>query len=134
MACPPGSPLEKWFLLSKISISLRIFFSSQQNNQQSTNPQEIEFQTRQSGILKCARAPNKSVEMKLPVNEPNLNFDDPESDPVIWSLVKTVLQSSNGLKPAKVRLSPVTKKLLILLQNGTSRNQLEEIQASIKSK
>ena len=32
----PGSPLEKCFSLSKISVSLRIIFSSQQNNQQST--------------------------------------------------------------------------------------------------
>ena len=68
--------------------------------------------------------------MKLPINAPTLNFDDNNSKP-IHDLVKTVLKGS--FEPMHVRLSPTTKKLLIRLPDGTTRDQLEAMKIDKES-
>ncbi len=65
--------------------------------------------------------------MQLPINSPDLNFDDEKSDDAIWWLVREVKEASGGLAIKHVRLSQTTKKLLIRFQDGTSRQDLEKI-------
>ena len=89
------------------------------------------FETK-SGTLICDKTEilQNGVEMKLPINAPNLNFDDNNSKS-IHELVKTVLKGS--FEPKHVRLSPTTKKLLIRLPDGTTRDQLEALKIDKES-
>ena len=68
--------------------------------------------------------------MKLPINEPFEKFDDLSKNESIGNLVKAILQNDPDLIPNQVRLSPVTKKLLIRLKDGTSRTQLENLKVN----
>jgi hypothetical protein len=85
--------------------------------------QNVEFETRQSGILTAKKSTSmkNGVEMRLPINAPFMNIDSEDTSAPIWNLVKTVFAMNPDLKPKHVRLSPTTKKLLIRLQDGTSR-------------
>ena len=65
--------------------------------------------------------------MKLPINDPHIDLDDPSSSVQIWKLVETIFSANPNLKPKHVRLSPTTKKLLIRLDDGTTREQLESL-------
>ncbi len=65
--------------------------------------------------------------MQLPINAPDLNFDALGCDEAIWKLVGKILENNASLQVKHVRLSQVTKKLLIRLQDGTTREQLEAI-------
>ncbi len=68
--------------------------------------------------------------MKLPLNPPTINLDDPQSNQAIWTLVKTVLKQDLDLfQPKHVRLSPSSKKLLIRLEDqGILVEHLEQLQ------
>ena len=70
--------------------------------------------------------------MKLPINAPNINLDKPTSSEAIWKLIKVFFRNNPKLIPHQVRLSPTTKKLLIRLQDGTTRQDLEELRVSIR--
>lgn len=93
------------------------------------NDNTIEFQTRQSGVLTCYKSQSMTngVEMKLPINDPNINLDKPTSSESIWKLIKVFFRNNPKLIPHQVRLSPTTKKLLIRLQDGTTRQDLEDL-------
>ena len=71
------------------------------------------------------------VEMKLPINDPNINLDKPTSSESIWKLIKVFFRNNPKLIPHQVRLSPTTKKLLIRLQDGTTRQDLEDLKVSM---
>ena len=68
--------------------------------------------------------------MKLPINAPIVNLDDPTSSESIWKLIKTFLQNNPNLIPHQVRLSTTTKKLLIRLKDGTTRQELEALKVN----
>merc|ERR1711935_242405 len=72
------------------------------------NKNTIEFVTRQSGTLTCYKSKDliNGVEMKLPINSPNINLDDPSTSEPIWKLIKVFLQNNPKLTPHQVRLSP----------------------------
>ena len=65
------------------------------------------------------------VEMKLPLNPPNINLDDPTNSVEIWNLIRIIAQDNPNFQPSHVRLSPTTKKLLIRLRDDTSIEELE---------
>ena len=96
--------------------------------------QTVEFLTRQSGTLTCYKSQDliNGVEMKLPINAPDINLDDPTTSEPIWKLIKVFLQNNPELTPIQVRLSPTTKKLLIRLKDGTTRQDLEALKVCVK--
>lgn len=93
--------------------------------------QTLEFETKFSGILKATRNPqNESIEMQLPLNPPN-QFVSHADDKAIWQLVQEVLkgQPKWTLQDVKeVKLSPVTKKLLIRLSDHICQSELEAME------
>ena len=51
-------------------------------------------------------------------------IDDSTSSP-IWKLIDVIARSNSNFKPHHVRLNSTTKKLLIRLVDGTTREDLE---------
>ena len=82
-------------------------------------------------IYEWSQSMTNGVEMKLPINAPNINLDKPTSSESIWKLIKVFFRNNPKLIPHQVRLSPTTKKLLIRLQDGTTRQDLEELKVSM---
>ena len=74
------------------------------------------------------------VEMKLPLNPPSINLDDKAKSESIWKLIQVIKKDNANFVSKHVRLSPTTKKLLIRLQDGTSRETLEALKVRVKSK
>ena len=88
----------------------------------------MEFVTRQSGVLRAKKICKEminGVEMKLPLNPPTINLDDPTTSVEIWNLIRIIAQDNPNFQPSHVRLSPTTKKLLIRLRDDTSIEELE---------
>ena len=82
-------------------------------------------------IYEWSQSMTNGVEMKLPINAPNINLDKPTSSESIWKLIKVFFRNNPNLIPHQVRLSPTTKKLLIRLQDGTTRQDLEDLKVSM---
>ena len=82
-------------------------------------------------IYEWLQSMTNGVEMKLPINAPNINLDKPTSSESIWKLIKIFFRNNPKLIPHQVRLSPTTKKLLIRLQDGTTRQDLEDLKVSM---
>ncbi|XP_059081394.1 phenazine biosynthesis-like domain-containing protein [Tigriopus californicus] len=98
---------------------------------QGNNNQTLEFETKFSGLLKATRSfKTESIEMQLPLNPPNRSVSK-NDEKAVWQVVQEVLKGQSKWTQEdvkEVKLSPVTKKLLIRLSDRICQTDLEALE------